>query len=195
MPKTARPVVWEGAGAKSPSLDLIQGARPTWVSCCRSNFLSEAHTQLVLLRKGGIVEAKRGFELLHPDFLLFPTFEHQHADWLKPEFQGLAGTPAGAEIHIEYLARVTDIFPAPDSIHAASIRNDRFLAMRCEYRPGLPLNLILVRVYRLAHPCVIPNRPSYAGCKSRVNLTEEIVIGGATPVLEDDAYERMRNFS
>ena len=29
MRKTARPVVWEGAGAKSPALDLIEGARPT----------------------------------------------------------------------------------------------------------------------------------------------------------------------
>src|SRR3954447_14252178 len=36
--------------------------------------------QVVLLRKGGIVEAKRGFELLHPEFLLFPAFEHQHAE-------------------------------------------------------------------------------------------------------------------
>ena len=150
--------------------------------------------QIILLRKGGIVEAKRGFELLHPDVLLFPTFEHQHADWLKPEFQGLAGTPAGAEIHIEYLARVTDIFPAPDSIHAAHIWNGRFLTMRRQYRPGLPLYLILVRVYRLAHPCVIPNRPSNAGCKSRVNLTEEIDTGSATPVLVDGAYERMGNF-
>ena len=67
--------------------------------------------------------------------------------------------------------------------------------MRRGYRPDLPLYLILVRVYRLAHPCVIPNRPSYAGCKSWVNLTEEIDIGGATPVLDDAAYERMGNFS
>ncbi len=35
----------EGGGAKSPSLDLIQGARPTWVNCCRSACLREAHTQ------------------------------------------------------------------------------------------------------------------------------------------------------
>lgn len=81
------------------------------------------------------MEAKRGFELLHPDFLLFPTFEHQHAASLKPEFQELAGTPADAEIHIEYLARVTGIFPAPDSIHAAHIWNDRFLTMRRETGP------------------------------------------------------------
>lgn len=147
--------------------------------------------QIVLLRKGGIVEAKRGFELLHPDFLLFPTFEHQHAAWLKPEFQELAGAPADTGIHIEYLARVTGIFPAPNSIHAAHIWNGRFLTMRRQYRPDLPLYLILVRAYRLAHPCVIPDRPSYAGCKSWVNLTEEIDIGGATPVLDDAAYERM----
>lgn len=46
-----------------------------------------------------------------------------------------------------------------------------------------------------AHPRVIPNHPSYAGCKSRVNPTEEIDTGGATPVLGDAAYERMGNFS
>ena len=147
--------------------------------------------QIVLLRKGGIVEAKRGFELLHPDFLLFPTFEHQHEASLKPEFQGLACPPAVDGIHMEFLARVTAIFPAPAQIPSAHIWNDRFLAMRRTYRPDLPLFLILVRVYRLAHPCVIPNRPSYAGCKSWVNLTEEIDIGGASPVLDDAAYERM----
>jgi len=151
-----------------------------------------AGRQIVLLRKGGIVEAKRGFELLHPDFLLFPTFEHQNAAWLKPEFHGLARMPAETGgIQVEYLARVTGIFPAPDSIHAAHIWNDRFITMRREYRPDLPLFLILVRAYRLAHPCVIPDRPSYAGCKSWVNLTEEIDISDAIPVLDDTAYDRM----
>jgi len=29
MRKTACPVVWEGGGAQSPSLDPIQGTRPT----------------------------------------------------------------------------------------------------------------------------------------------------------------------
>jgi hypothetical protein len=151
--------------------------------------------QIVLLRKGGIVEAKRGFELRHREFLLFPTFEHQHAASLKPEFQALADSPPGGGIHIEYLARVTDIFPASDSIDAAHIWNQRFLAMRREYRPDLPLYLIQVRVYRLVQPSLIPNRPSYAGCKSWVNLTEEIDVGGAVPVLGDAAYEGMRHFS
>jgi hypothetical protein len=151
--------------------------------------------QIILLRKGGIVEAKRGFELRHPEFLLFPTFEHQHAESLKPEYQTLVDAPSGDGIRLEYLARVTDIFPAPDSIGAAHIWNDRFLRMRRDYRPDLPLYLILVRVYRLAYPVMIPNRPSYAGCKSWVNLTEEIDTGGAQPVLDDAGYERMRHFS
>ncbi|MEO8130036.1 MAG: DUF1802 family protein [Bryobacteraceae bacterium] len=149
--------------------------------------------QVILLRKGGIVEAKRGFELLHPDFLLFPTFEHQHAASLEPEFHKLVVPPEGPGISIEYLARVTDIFPTPALITADHIWNDRFLTMRREYRPDLPLYLILVRVYRLAAASVIPNRPSYAGCKSWVNLTEEIDIAGAAPVLDDESYERRRD--
>lgn len=144
--------------------------------------------QIILLRKGGIVEARRGFELLHRDFLLFPTFEHQHAGWLKPEFHDLA-EPSGPGTGIKYLARVTDIFPSPDAIAADHIWNDQFLTMRREYRPDLPLYLILVRVYRLAAPRVIPNRPSYAGCKSWVNLTEDINIAGAAPVLDDADYD------
>src|SRR4051794_14966136 len=111
-----------------------------------------AGRQIVLLRKGGIVEAKRGFELRHPEFLLFPTFEHQHAESLKPEFQPLAQAPPDEGIRINHMARVTAIFPAPDAITAAHIWNERFLKMRREYRPDLPLYLILVRVYRLAHP-------------------------------------------
>ncbi|MGH9628683.1 MAG: DUF1802 family protein, partial [Bryobacteraceae bacterium] len=46
--------------------------------------------QILLLRKGGIVEARRGgFELRHHEFLFFPTYEHQHADSLKPELSAL----------------------------------------------------------------------------------------------------------
>ena len=50
--------------------------------------------QVFLLRKGGIVEAGRGFELRHREFLFFPTFEHQHLRWVKPQFQELVKEPA-----------------------------------------------------------------------------------------------------
>ena len=37
----------------------------------------------LLLRKGGIREEHREFRVEHPEFLLFPTFEHQRADLIK----------------------------------------------------------------------------------------------------------------
>src|SRR5688500_2331176 len=61
--------------------------------------LDQSH-QIFLLRKGGIVEQKRGFEVRHKSFLLYPSFEHQHALSLKAEFRHLAQPPPGPGILI-----------------------------------------------------------------------------------------------
>jgi hypothetical protein len=150
-----------------------------------------AGKQTILLRKGGVVEGMRGFKSRHPEFLLFPTFEVQHASWLRPEFQTLAAEQPTNQLQICHLARVTDVIAAPDSLGAVHIWTDEFLTARRAYRPELPLFLILVRVYRLANPVTIPNRIYYAGCKSWVRLMEDIDISGAEPVLDDGAYDKM----
>src|SRR3954449_6926532 len=106
------------SGAVSADNDRVNTALKEWASVIAALASGQ---QIVLLRKGGIVEAKRGFELLHPEFLMFPTFEHQHADWLKPEFKALAQPPSSDGIRIDHMARVTSIFPAPDPIPAAHI--------------------------------------------------------------------------
>jgi hypothetical protein len=153
--------------------------------------------QVLLLRKGGIVEAVRhGFELRHRDFLLFPTFEHQNVRWLKPDL--IVPEAREGVLPIRYLARVTDIWPAPplETMRAAAdsyIWNDGFLKIRYEYRPDLPLYVLVVRTYRLPTEQVIPDRPSYAGCKSWVNLTEDIDVSGASPVLGDTQYSQVRD--
>src|SRR5437773_9464444 len=73
--------------------------------------------QIFVLRKGGIVEARRGFELRHREFLLFPTFAHQHARYLKPEHQALAREPEDSGgIRISHAAQVVDILVAPHSV-------------------------------------------------------------------------------
>jgi len=136
----------------------------------------------------------RGFKARHPEFLLFPIFDSQHACWLKPEFQPLAAQQPGNGIVIAHLARVTDVIAVPDSLHAPHIWNEEFLMTRRDYRPELPLFVILVRVYRLATPVTIPNRISYAGCKSWVNLIEDIDTSDAEPVLDDEAYRQMCRF-
>jgi hypothetical protein len=150
-------------------------------------------SQIFLLRKGGIVEAGRGFVPRHKEFLLFPTFEHQHARYLKPEYADLLANsaPPGARVSISHLARTTDILRAPPSAHALGdchVWNEEFLRQRYEYRPDLPLCLLVVRAYRLACTCEIPLRPSYAGCKSWVHLTEEIPAAAIEPVLTDAEF-------
>ena len=41
--------------------------------------------QVLILRKGGIHREDRDFRLVHPNFLLYPTYEHQKAELIKPE--------------------------------------------------------------------------------------------------------------
>ena len=45
-----------------------------WAVVCRA---LEEGRQTVLLRKGGILEFREGFEVKHDRFMLFPTYEHQ----------------------------------------------------------------------------------------------------------------------
>jgi hypothetical protein len=155
----------------------------------------------MLLRKGGIVEADRGgFKLRHPDFLLFPTFEHQHRRFVRSEFHYLFETsPEGPDLTIAYSATATAIFeapPNPEAMLAAArnfIWNEEFVQQRYQYRPDLPLYIVELRVYALPEAVRIPNRPSYAGCKSWVNLTEEIAVHPGQPVLADEEYSHKRS--
>lgn len=153
-----------------------------------------AGRQVFLLRKGGLAESRAGFKLRYNSFLLFPTFEHQHAQWIRPEFHDLLVPPREGVIAIEYLAEVTDVLPAPagpERLERAAghhIWNERFLHMRYAYRSDLPLHLICVRLSRLTEPRLIPDRLSYAGCKSWVHLSEEIDVTRSTPVLDPARY-------
>src|SRR3954471_13619524 len=84
-----------------------------WASVCSA---LEEGRQMVLLRKGGILEAIGGFELEHPQFFLFPTYLHQNAQMLKePERKRLVQmTGEPAEIVISTAGSVTDIIRLRD---------------------------------------------------------------------------------
>jgi hypothetical protein len=154
--------------------------------------------QIFLLRKGGIVEARRGFEPRYAEFLFLPTIEHQHARYLKPEWAGLLGcvTQPEASLQISHVGHVTDVLRAPRDqaalIEAPHVWNEDFIRQRYNYRPELPLYVLVVRVFRLATPYLIPVRPSYAGCKSWVHLTEEIPAEGMEPVLSEAEFALQR---
>ena len=154
--------------------------------------------QIFLLRKGGIVEARRGFQLKYPEFLLFPTFEHQHARSLKPEYMDLLAPQPGGHVRITHIGRVTDVLQAPSPVSGMGavaedhVWNEEFIRQRYEYRPDLPLYMLVVRAYRLKEAQFIPLRASYAGCKSWVHLTEDIAIDAAQPVLEEPEFAGRR---
>ena len=46
-----------------------------------------------------------------------------------------------------------------------------------------------VRVYRLQQPQALPILDDFAGCKSWVDLQQEVPLGYMAPVLSDDDYE------
>ena len=104
--------------------------------------------QLFLLRKGGIAEGKRGFELKHQEFLFFPTWEHQHAGLVRPEYHALLDglkPQRNDTLDLTYWGRVSDIVPAPRSVEQMRllephhIWTDGFIQKRYQYRPDLPL--------------------------------------------------------
>jgi hypothetical protein len=160
----------------------------------------EAGLQICLLRKGGIVEADRGgFQLRYSRFLLFPTYEHEHTLLLQPPFTRLVSELRDESHEIRLMCEVTDLATVNqdlDVLQSASehfVWNSAFLRKRVSYKPDLPMYAIIVRAHRLASPVTIPNRPSYAGCKSWVHLSEEIDASGAVPVLSDDEFAARRD--
>ncbi|MDA0206221.1 MAG: DUF1802 family protein [Acidobacteria bacterium] len=137
-----------------------------------------------LLRKGGIAEGKRGFELKHRRFLFFPTWEHQQQDWIRPEYQQLFESlkPADPDVlTIRHGAQVDEIRQAPADISelltsAAHIWAEPYLRMRYEYRPDLPLYVVQVSVFTLPEPVTIPNDRRYKGCRSWVDLYQDVPV-------------------
>ena len=156
--------------------------------------------QVFLLRKGGIAEGRRGFELRHRKFLFFPTWEHQHVESVKSEYRDLFQQlqPRDPEaVAIAYSAEVTDIAPAPSrerfrQLAPHHIWTESFIDLRYGYRPDLPLFLVVVRVHRLPRVAEIANDRRYAGCRSWVDLLEEVSIAESRPAIGEDSFERQR---
>jgi len=168
-----------------------------WGSVCSA---LEEGRQVILLRKGGILEAIGGFELEHPQFFLFPTYLHQNAQMLKEAERKrlvvLKEEPP--EIVLSSAASVSDIIRLRDRAQMDRLEREHIwtaplIDMRFNYRPQNPLYLLLLRVYRLAAPITIKNTPEYAGCKSWVPLSEQIETAGARAVLEADQFEARRS--
>lgn len=171
---------------------MLSIAFKEWAAVCGA---LAAGRQTVILRKGGIAETGGEFAPEHPEFLLYPTFFHEHRVGVKADFVPLfeaaeQARPAAGTIRFTHFAKVTavrhltglDDALALDSFHVwtADVVKQRF-----HYRtPGL--YVLPVRVWQT--PAVeVWEKPEFAGCKTWVELGEGLPDAGA-PVVDDAAH-------
>jgi len=151
--------------------------------------------QLLLLRKGGIADPGQGFQLQHREFWLYPTWEHQKEELLRPEFRARLKEPAPAvaKVPLQVYAGVAAQKEIKDPSKLARLKkyhlwNEEFIRQRLAYKPELPLQALVLRAYLLRKPVLHPVHPEYAGCKSWVELGEEVSCEGAVPVMENKKF-------
>jgi hypothetical protein len=154
----------------------------------------------VLVRKGGIRERRRDFEVEHREFWLFPTHYHQNPHELVEAFRPLLDEeppPSLDEIRIGTYAVVTDALrveslEALERLEGLHPLAQETVRSRFTYRGKPYLHVLVIRAHRLPEPRVIPNTLDYEGCVSWVELDDPIPTTGALPVLPDDEFARIR---
>jgi hypothetical protein len=166
-----------------------------WAIVCKA---AEDGKQVLLFRKGGIMEYRNGFELKHKNFFLFPTFEHQSLDSIRDEYKielgnlekehsiekDQASLNLSAEnnsdttkntinitlfVEITYFNEINDVSKL-EKLEKFHIWNLDYVKMRFNYNPKKPLYLMLLRTYKLNDPIKIHNKSEWSGCKSWIEI-------------------------
>ena len=181
----------------TPSLlPSCQVALKEWASVVAA---MERGEQLVLIRKGGLIEPASGFQVVSKQFLFYPTFEHQTASFIRPSSgrdvdEATAHKPTDGNLQLRLCGVVEMSTEVRDPacikrLEPFHIYNDAFLAQRLRWQPEQPLVLVVVRAFRLASPQRVPLLDRYAGCKSWVELDHPITVQGAQPVLDSRVFD------
>ena len=162
----------------------------------------ETGRTIVLLRKGGIREQAGQFNVADKQVLLYPTFEHQQPDLLKPDFASQVKIVESGwhpeNIRIGSWAEITDAFlvawePAIKALFPYHVWNEKFVADRLKWKQNQPIYILLLRAYRLAEIAEIPYISEYGGCRSWIDLAAPISLEGSEAVLSDREYAARSN--
>jgi hypothetical protein len=153
--------------------------------------------QVIVVRKGGIAEGRGGLKFDREEFVLLPTFFHQQAERVVPDFD-FAAREAGAEgerefVEIRHAATlvwhkvVTDpaVLPRLQSFHilAPAEVQARF---RQDPHPGV--QVALLRVYRLDPPRQVAWQKSFGGCRSWAEMEADLESCTRVSVLSDERF-------
>ena len=160
--------------------------------------------QVIDVRKGGLREDGRHFELSARRAWLYPTAEHQRAELLKPAYRHwvdlATASPVGEPVTIAGWADVTDVATITDPEHLDAIASkliwtDEYVSSRLNWKKRDPLWVIVMRVRRLDEPITVPWTERYRGCTSWVALDGLPADPAATAshaALSDVAFESKR---
>ncbi len=158
-----------------------------------------AGEQIIDIRKGGIREPGRAFDLASDRFFLFPTVEHQEAELLKPAYRdwvdpalarrdGAIIIGGWAEVVHHQTIDTEDQLADLESKH---IWTSEYATSRLRWKPRQPLWVLVLRAHRLIEPLVIPDAETYHGCTSWMTLTDvpnDPSALASEPALTDTAF-------
>jgi hypothetical protein len=176
-------------------MNILMIALKEWAIICKA---LEDGKQMLLLRKGGIMEYRKGFEVKHNEFLLYPTFEHQSIESIKAEYkeklkeileeQNKFYNDNKKKIDkdnknfntvsnniIKLLAKVEDVIEISDKLTLSELRDyhiwsDEYVTMRMNYNPTKPMSILLLRIYKIRKPLIVDINDKWAGCKSWIDI-------------------------
>lgn len=154
--------------------------------------------QIIILRKGGISEGCGGFKVEHERFLLFPTLFHQQRESVIESAQARyneisPGLAKADRVRIEFYGEVVDwreltSLQDAERLRGQHIWRDEVIAERFDWGRKKEIYAMAIRVWRLADGYELPMRESYGGCKSWIELEEQISTDGARPVLTEEQF-------
>ena len=160
--------------------------------------------QIVDVRKGGLREDGRHFDLPARRIWLSPTAEHQKPELLKAAYAHWVeladASKVGDPIVVSGWADVVDVgqITEPEHVDALDgklIWTREYVESRFSWKQRDPLWVLVLRVHRLDAPLTVAWDDAYGGCTSWVDyagLPADPASLPSAPVLSDVAFEAKR---
>ena len=159
--------------------------------------LERGDTALVV-RKGGIRE--KSFAVPEARFFFFKSYEHQNEDQLKPAYHDLLRSipdrPDDGPVVLTSFAEVAGAYEVSEAeeleaLDPHHVWTHEYAESRLKWRPKKPLTVLVLRTFLLSEPVELAYRTEYGGCKSFIDLLQEIPTADARPALDDAAFEKL----
>jgi hypothetical protein len=181
--------------------DGVAPALKEWASIVHALLEGE---QIVDVRKGGLHEDGRHFDVPVSRVWLSPTAEHQKPELLKAAYRHYVdlatASPVGQAVTVPGWADIVDVATISepehlDALDGKLIWSRDYVESRFNWKKRDPLWVLVLRVHRLDEPPTVSWRDDYGGCTSWVTydgLPSDPAALSSTDVLSDVAFEGKR---